>query len=121
MEKITGIGDLAHRVWNRIYLDSARLWFTTRAKFAGGQCWVHGGPVVFPYVGDGDMQALHYSKHGQEWWDKELTIVSRFVPAGAVAIDVGANIGFLTALFSKLAAESGRVFSLSLRQRYLEN
>jgi FkbM family methyltransferase len=99
------------RVVNRLYIEVGRLVLELRRRLAGGVCWVHGGPVLLPVVGDGDRQMLHYSLYGKKWWSFEKAQAERFVKPGAVVVDVGANIGFLSALFSSLVGESGRVFA----------
>ena len=99
------------RVVNRLYIEVGRVVLEFRRRLAGGVCWMRGGPVMLPVVGDGDRQMLHYSLYGEKWWSLEKAQVERFVNPGAVVMDVGANVGFLSALFSSLVGASGRVFA----------
>jgi FkbM family methyltransferase len=48
------------------------------------------------------------------YWEKNLSqwILNRFGEAGSNFIDVGANLGYYTCLFSKLAGSQGRVLSV---------
>ena len=48
---------------------------------------------------------------GAAWWNNEKRILSPYVKPGAIAIDVGANLGFLTTLCSQMVGSSGCVHS----------
>ncbi len=111
MQKRSWLEAVRARVVNRLYIELGRMVLELRRRLAGGVCWVRGGPVLLPVVGDGDRQMLHYSLYGRKWWSFEKAQVVRFVKPGAVVIDVGANVGFLSALFSSQVGDSGRVFA----------
>ena len=53
------------------------------------------------------------------WEPMETKIVTSMLSAGQNAIDIGANIGYYTLLFSKLVGEKGKVFSFEPEQRNL--
>lgn len=64
------------------------------------------------YTGDKDMQEVYYHVHGDAWQENELKRLSDWIPEGSVVVDVGANMGFMAILFSKLVGATGQVISL---------
>jgi FkbM family methyltransferase len=64
-----------------------------------------------PFHGDGDLQELNYQLNGKEWWDKDLRLISPYLGAGGVAVDVGANLGFVSGILSALTGPYGHVYS----------
>lgn len=83
----------------------------TCAAIAGGVCWRDYGYLKIPFYADGDRQLLRYHLYGAGWWQKEKDILEPYVKHGAVAVDVGANVGFITGLLSRLVGPSGAVHS----------
>lgn len=73
--------------------------------------WIDYGWMMLPFHGDGDKQEVFYHLNGKHYWDNERAILSRFVQQGDVAVDVGANLGFLTGLLSELVGAKGQVHS----------
>lgn len=73
--------------------------------------WKNYGFLKLPFYVDGDKQLLLYHLNGASWWDKEKNITATYVKSGSVVLDVGANIGFMTGVFSRLAAPGGTVHS----------
>lgn len=63
------------------------------------------------FFGDGDLQETQYFVYGTEWWRNELRALSPYLAQGGVAVDVGANHGFMSGLFSVLAGPAGQVYS----------
>ena len=49
--------------------------------------------------------------HAGIWEPFETKIVKKLVQRGDVAVDIGANIGYYTLLFSRLVKLSGKVFA----------
>jgi FkbM family methyltransferase len=47
----------------------------------------------------------------EEWFEKEIKFVRRFLKPGMVAIDVGANLGVYSLPLANMVGEGGRVFS----------
>lgn len=82
-----------------------------RRKMSGGTLWIDYKWMRLPFHGDGDKQELYYHLDGAEWWRNEWQLLAPYVKPGAVIVDVGANLGFLTALFSKLTGATGQVHS----------
>jgi len=79
-------------------------------------CPLHGGQLLAPlddYVG----RAAFYMGD----LDPKLTaIVRRLLRPGDVALDIGANLGVMTVLFSRLVGPAGRVLSFEPNPRVLE-
>lgn len=78
---------------------------------AGGVIWKDYGYLKLPFNADGDGQELLYHLYGASWWTKEKKILEPYVKQGSVAVDVGANVGFITGLLSRLVGPSGAVHS----------
>jgi FkbM family methyltransferase len=73
--------------------------------------WIDYGWMNLPFRGDGDRQELYYHLEGARWWKSEKERLSPFIKSGDIVFDVGANLGFFTALFSKLVGNTGVVHS----------
>lgn len=82
-----------------------------RHRLAGQCVWVDYGPIQLPFHADGDQQELYYHVHCRSWWNDEMRVLSPLVKPNAVAVDVGANLGFLTVLLSRLVGPQGQVYS----------
>jgi len=78
---------------------------------SGRPFWKDYGFLELAFHDDGDGQELLYHLHGRIWWRNELLALRSHVPAGCTAVDVGANVGFMTGLLSRLVGPSGRVHS----------
>jgi FkbM family methyltransferase len=84
---------------------------SVRRRLSGDTIWVDLGDIKLPFHGDGDFQELYYHVLGKQWWNNELHVISPYLAPGDVVIDVGANLGFMSALFSKLTGPEGRTYS----------
>jgi FkbM family methyltransferase len=82
-----------------------------RRRKAGGTAWVDHPFMALPFHGDGDKQEILYHLHGARWWEAEKRLLQPFINPGDTVIDIGANLGFMTALFSNLCGPTGRVHS----------
>lgn len=64
------------------------------------------------YSGDGDQQEILYHLKGSKWYQNEYSKLSNLIHPGSTVIDVGANMGFMALIFSRLVGDTGRVVSL---------
>lgn len=69
------------------------------------------GNVRWPFFNDDDPQELGYHQHFDEWYKDLLVRFAPYIKPGAVVVDVGANLGFTTLVFSRLAGPEGVVHS----------
>lgn len=69
------------------------------------------GWIRLPFVGDGDRQEILYHLHGHDWHRNERDQLEGVLRPGDTVVDVGANMGFMTALFCELIGPGGRVFA----------
>jgi len=99
----------AIRTRGRFLLKKAGL--DLKRAIAGNPIWVDYGWMKLPYNGDGDRQEMYYHLDGKQWWEAEKRVLSAHVKPGFIAVDVGANLGFLTGLLSQLVGPSGHVHS----------
>jgi FkbM family methyltransferase len=97
------------RNWTRYGRKRARL--ALHHTIARKTLWIDYGWMRLPYHGDGDRQEIYYHLNGATWWDNEARLLAEYVKPGSLVVDVGANLGFLTALFSRLATPAGVVHS----------
>jgi FkbM family methyltransferase len=88
----------------RLQLNAAH---AVRGDFAVDYGWIR-----LPYTADGDWQDIYYHLNNQPWHEKDSTIFRSLLYPGATAIDVGANIGFVSAILASLVGEAGRVVAL---------
>jgi FkbM family methyltransferase len=84
---------------------------TIRRSLARKTIWIDHKRIKLPYHGDGDLQELQYYLYGDVWWKAELSALRPYVHEGDVAIDVGANLGFMSGILGTLTGPNGRVFS----------
>lgn len=76
-----------------------------------GPFWVDYNCIKLPFHGDGDRQELYYHLDGKEWFENGCREFSRYLPPGGVAIDVGANLGFVSGILSTVVGPTGKVHS----------
>lgn len=76
-----------------------------------GVIYARSGELLLPFHDDGDMQELLYHACGQQWYEAECAILSRYLKPGHTVVDVGANIGFITGIASRMVGEQGTVHS----------
>jgi FkbM family methyltransferase len=96
---------------NRGRIAAKQAYLSLRRRLSGGPFWIDYGSIKLPFHGDGDLQELYYHLDGKEWWDKEMRLISPYLKKGGVALDVGANLGFLSGIFSTLTGATGQVHS----------
>lgn len=85
------------------------LQFINRAPFATGSLQVHGSRLHFRTLD----RLLYLWLHRTGWMGRDgLHEVGLELRPGMTVVDVGANVGIYTALFSRLVGEGGRVISL---------
>jgi FkbM family methyltransferase len=95
----------------RLHLALCEMSLERRRRKAGGTAWVEHSFMTLPFHGDGDKQETLYQLHGERWWNAEKRLLEPFINEGDVVVDVGANLGFMTALLSSLCGPAGRVYS----------
>jgi FkbM family methyltransferase len=96
---------------NRTRYGRKKAALALRNKLARKTVWIDYGWMRLPYHGDGDRQEIYYHLDGTAWWKNELKLLAEYIKPGALIVDVGANLGFLTALCSRLATPTGLVHS----------
>jgi FkbM family methyltransferase len=70
------------------------------------------GPHPFSLFVDeiNDKVIAQYIKNNRNWEPLETALVCKLISLGENVIDIGANIGYFTVLFSQLVGEQGKVF-----------
>jgi FkbM family methyltransferase len=100
---------IVRRERKRLQLNAAH---AVRGDFAVDYGWIR-----LPYRADGDWQDIEYHLNQASWHEKDSTIFRSLLYPGATAIDVGANIGFVSAILASLVGEGGRVVALEPASR----
>jgi FkbM family methyltransferase len=77
----------------------------------GRDVFVDYGWIRLLYTGDGDMQEVFYHLNQARWHEHDMTVFRSLIAPGQTVIDVGANMGFVTAMFASLVGDQGRVLS----------
>lgn len=81
------------------------------ARKSRGSGFVDYGWVKLPFSGDGDPQEVWYHTKQAVYRREELELLRPIVPTGGNVVDVGANMGFMAALFAELVGPSGTVWA----------
>ena len=102
---------ILHRLRNRLQRDVKAMELSARRALGCGEMVCDYGWVRLPYSGDGDVQEVIYHLNCQAWYEKERSLLSPYVRQGDTVIDVGANVGFMAALFCELVGDRGQVYA----------
>jgi FkbM family methyltransferase len=100
-----------HGLVNRLRFERKKLELRVKYKIRGGPVWIDYGWVRLPFYSDGDSQEVYYHLHGELWSQYERDVLRPYLDEGGVAIDVGANLGFITTLLSRMVGQRGMVYS----------
>jgi FkbM family methyltransferase len=75
------------------------------------QVFVDYGWIRLLYTGDGDVQELEYHMNCLPWHRKDIAGYRQYLRPGDTAVDVGANLGFVTTMLADVVGKTGTVFS----------
>ena len=92
-------------------IEAAQAYLTLKRRVNRGPLWIDHGCIRLPFHGDGDRQEIYYYLDGKTWWNNEISSISPYLGQGGVVVDVGANLGFMSGIFSRLTGPGGRVHS----------
>ena len=101
----------AVRVRNKLARECKHGRLQLKYWFFGGAYCEDLGFMKLPYTGDGDVQEVMYHLYLRKWYPLDEKYIFPHLKPGGCAVDVGANLGVLTCLFSRLAGKNGRVLS----------
>jgi len=108
---MNNLASIPSRLSKRLRRYSKKCLLNFQRVLAGGVYWKDYKYLKLPFYADGDEQELLYHLYGSGWWHKEKGILEPYVKRGAVTLDVGANLGFITGLLSQMVGPSGHVHS----------
>jgi FkbM family methyltransferase len=98
-------------VRRRIGFELKRTQLDRRKRRADGDLFVDYGWIRLLYTGDGDEQEIAYHLNQKRWHEKDVSIFENLLAPGQTAIDVGANLGFVTTMLASIVGPRGRVVS----------
>jgi FkbM family methyltransferase len=111
---MNSINRLCADIGDRLRVAARKCELGLRRRLTGKTVWVRYDWLELPYHGDGDELELSCHLDAAKWWrwwQREWRKLAAHVKPGAVLVDVGANLGIYTALFSKLTGATGLVHS----------
>jgi FkbM family methyltransferase len=76
---------------------------------APSDLFVDYGWIRLLYSGDSDDQEVAYHMKQDIWYEKDMHVFRSLLAPGQTAIDVGANIGFITTMLASIVGREGRV------------
>jgi FkbM family methyltransferase len=82
-----------------------------RLKGDRSHVFVDYGWIRLLYTGDGDVQELDYHINCLAWYRQDLAVYRQYLGPGDTAVDVGANLGFVTTMLAEAVGKTGTVFS----------
>jgi FkbM family methyltransferase len=82
-----------------------------RRRRNGGDVFVDYGWIRLLYSGDSDVQELYYHMNQARYYEKDMNVFRSLVAPGQTAVDVGANLGFVTTMLASIVGPEGRVLS----------
>ncbi|MFB2773253.1 FkbM family methyltransferase [Pelatocladus sp. BLCC-F211] len=62
------------------------------------------------FTDDGDAQEIYYHQNCLKYYANEMPIFLKYIKKEDTVVDVGANMGFTTTMFSSIVGERGKVF-----------
>jgi len=93
--------------------EATRLSLRARYRRAGQHVlWRNYGWVQLPFTDDGDYQEVAYHRYQRQLLAEELPLLRNLVFPGATVIDIGANLGFFSAILASLVGPTGKVLAL---------
>jgi FkbM family methyltransferase len=102
---------LLRRIRARLSREFTRAQLDLRKRRTGGDLFVDYGWIRLLYSGDSDWQEISYHMNQERWHEKDLNVFRSLIAPGQTVIDVGANLGFVTAILASVVGPEGRVLS----------
>lgn len=103
---------LGVRLRGKLAREAKRLSLHARYRQAGQPIlWRGYGWVDLPFTDDGDYQEVAYHLHQRQLLAEELPVLRNLVFPGATVFDIGANLGFFSAMLAGLVGPTGTVLA----------
>ncbi len=83
-----------------------------RKRLSGGECFVDYGWMKLLFSDDGDLQEVFYHQNQRDWYRNDMAVLADLCAPGDTVVDVGANLGFVTAMLASLVGNAGTVIAL---------
>jgi FkbM family methyltransferase len=101
---VTRAGSKATRELKRASLE-------VRRRRCSGDLFVDYGWIRLLYSGDSDDQEIAYHLNQNRWHEKDMHVFRSLLAPGRTAIDVGANLGFISTQLAAVVGDHGRVLA----------
>src|ERR1700690_3891326 len=102
---------LATRARGKLEREMKRARLELRRRRSDGGLFIDYGWIRLLYSGDGDEQEVAYHLNQHSWREKDMVVFRSLLAPGGTAIDVGANLGFVTTMLASIVGPTGRVVS----------
>lgn len=89
--------------------DLKRARLELRRRRCEDDLFVDYGWIKLLYSGDSDTQELVYHLNQARWYEKDMNVFRSLLAPGQTALDVGANVGFVTTMLASIVGPAGRV------------
>jgi FkbM family methyltransferase len=100
-----------HRLRTKLGLGLRRWHLQFLHRQRGQTLWLRRGGYWLPFHGDDDLQELQYLYFGEVWFAAESQRLGPWLQPGAVVIDVGANLGFISLVLARHVGAQGRIYA----------
>jgi FkbM family methyltransferase len=102
---------LLQRALARLPQEIKRAELEVRRRRTTGDLFIDYGWIRLLFSGESDRQEISYHLNQARWYEKEMNVYRSLIAPGQTAVDVGANIGFVTTMLARIVGPSGRILS----------
>lgn len=100
------------RLRKKLAREATRLTLRARYRRAGQDVlWRDYGWIHLPFTDDHDYQEVAYHLYHRQLLAEELPVLRNLVFPGATVFDIGANLGFFSAILASLVGPTGTVLA----------
>lgn len=102
---------LSQRACAKLAREVKRAELELRRRRVSGDLFVDYGWIRLLYRGDSDGQEVAYHLNQAHWYKEDLHVFRSLLAPGQTAIDVGANLGFITTILASIVGTTGGLVS----------
>src|ERR1039458_5553381 len=99
------------RIQGKLAREMKRAHLELLKRRCRGDLFVDYGWIKLLYSSDSDDQEVAYHLNQAHWHEKDMNVFRSLLAPGQTAVDVGANMGFVTTMLASIVGRSGRVLA----------